>query len=81
MRATLIIGAMPTERSTLPLNGDWMFALTAALITITVLGLCFGSTRKLGILSAAVLCFLFPFAVLTLLLIAGGVGLFLKLQK
>jgi hypothetical protein len=48
-----------------------MLSITAALICTASLGLLFASTRKLGILAVALLCFLFPVPVLSLLLVGG----------
>ena len=48
-----------------------MFAITAALLVTAGLSLCFASTRKLGILAVGALCFLYPYVVLPLALVAG----------
>lgn len=55
-----------------------MLSLTVALLVTAALSLSFSSTRKMGILSIALLCFLFPLPVLALLLIAGGVMCYWK---
>ena len=46
-----------------------MFALTVALAVTTVLSFCFSSTRRIGILTIALLSFLFPRYAAVLLLI------------
>lgn len=55
-----------------------MLSLTVALLVTAALSLSFSSTRKMGILSIAILCFLFPLPILALLLIAGGVMYYWK---
>lgn len=50
-----------------------MFDLTLALVVVAVLGLSFPSTRQIGILSTAILCFIYPMLVILLLLIGGSV--------
>ena len=46
-----------------------MFALTVALVVTTVLSLSFSSTRRIGLLTIALLSFLFPHLAAVLLLI------------
>ena len=46
-----------------------MFALTVALVVTTVLSFSFSSTRRIGLLSIALLAFLFPHLAVGLLLI------------
>ncbi|SFC17489.1 hypothetical protein SAMN05216344_110120 [Polaromonas sp. OV174] len=53
-----------------------MLDLTVVLMVVAALGLMFSSTRQLGILSMAVLCFLYPVPVIAVLLIAGGIVIF-----
>ena len=50
-----------------------MFDLTLALLVVAALGLSFSTTRQIGILSIALLCFIYPALVLLLILIGGGV--------
>ena len=49
-----------------------MLAITCALIAAAVLSMLFASTRKIGIISVALLCLLFPIPVLALVLIVIG---------
>ena len=58
-----------------------MFALTVALAVTTVLSFCFSSTRRIGLLTIALLAFLFPHVAAVLLLIgvcAAALYYFLK---
>ena len=48
-----------------------MLDLTLALVA--ALGLSFSTTRQIGILSIALLCFIHPALVFVLILIGGGV--------
>ena len=57
------------------------FELTAALTVVAVMGLTFPSTRHLGLLSLAVLCVMYPLTVLALLVLTGGVFLFMNHRK
>ena len=50
-----------------------MLDLTLALAVVAALGLSFSTTRQIGILSVAVLCFIYPALVIVLILIGGGV--------
>ncbi len=50
-----------------------MSSLTLALLVVAALGMSFSSTRQIGILSTAILCFLHPAIVILLILIAGSV--------
>ena len=50
-----------------------MFDLTLALLVVAALRLSFSTTRQIGILSIALLCFIHPALVLVLILIGGGV--------
>ena len=53
-----------------------MLDLTLALVVVAALGLSFSTTRQIGILSVAVLCFIHPALVLVLILVGGGVFLY-----
>lgn len=55
-----------------------MLDLTLALVVVAVLGLCFSSTRQIGILSIAVLCFVYPALVIVLILIGGSAFFYLR---
>lgn len=46
-----------------------MFALTVALVVTTVLAFSYSSTRRIGLLTIALLSFLFPHLAVVLLLI------------
>jgi hypothetical protein len=48
-----------------------MHAATLVLVVVALLGLSFSSTRSIGLLSTATLCFLYPVPV-ALALIGGG---------
>ena len=48
-----------------------MLPLTLALVVVAVLGLSFTQTRQLGIVSVALLCFLYPAFIVVTLLLAG----------
>ena len=50
-----------------------MLDLTLALAVVAALGLSFSTTRQIGILSIALLCFIHPALVFVLILIGGGV--------
>jgi uncharacterized SAM-binding protein YcdF (DUF218 family) len=50
-----------------------MLDLTLALLVVAALGLSFSTTRQTGILSVALLCFIYPALVLVLILVGGGV--------
>ncbi len=52
-----------------------MLDLTLALVVVAALGLCFSTTRQIGILSTAVLCFLYPALVIVLIVVGGGIYL------
>ena len=52
------------------------FEVSTALAVVAVIGMAFPTTRHLGLLSLAVLCVMYPLAVLTLLAITGGAVLF-----
>lgn len=47
--------------------------LTLALVVVAALGLSFSSTRQIGILSTAILCFLYPALVIVLMVVGGGI--------
>ena len=49
-----------------------MFALTVALVVTTVLSFGFASTRRIGLLTIALLSFLFPHYAVVLLIIGIG---------
>ena len=55
-----------------------MLDLTLALVVVAALGLCFSTTRQIGILSVAALCFIYPALVIVLILIGGGVFFYHK---
>ena len=57
-----------------------MFALTVALLVTTVLAFSFASTRRIGLLSIALLAFLFP-KLAAVLLFLGVVAAFFYLTK
>jgi hypothetical protein len=48
-----------------------MLDLTLALVVVAALGLSFSTTRQIGILSVAVLCFLYPALVVVLIFVGG----------
>jgi hypothetical protein len=54
-----------------------MIAIASALVAAGVMGVLFESTRWLGILCIAVLTFLFPVPLMTILLVAGVVFIFI----
>jgi len=54
-----------------------MFALTVALVVTTVLSFSFASTRRIGLLSIALLAFLFPHLAVVLLLIGASAAAFI----
>jgi hypothetical protein len=54
-----------------------MFALTVALVVTTVLSFSFASTRRIGLLSIALLAFLFPYLAAVLLFIGVGAAAFI----
>lgn len=58
-----------------------MFALTVALVVTTVLSFSFSSTRRIGLLSIALLAFLFPHLAVVLLLIGVAVAVFIYLRR
>lgn len=58
-----------------------MFALTVALVVTTVLSFSFASTRRIGLLSIALLAFLFPRLAVVLLLIGVAVAVFIYLRR
>ena len=53
-----------------------MFALTVALLVTTVLSFSFSSTRRIGLLSIALLAFLYPTLAAVLLFIAAAVFIY-----
>ena len=53
-----------------------MFALTVALLVTTVLSFSFSSTRRIGLLSIALLAFLFPHLAAVLLFIGVVAAVF-----
>ena len=55
-----------------------MFDLTLALVVVAALGLSFSTTRQIGILSVALLCFLYPALVIVLILIGGGIYIYTR---
>ena len=58
-----------------------MFSITVALVVTTAISFCFASTRRIGLLTMALLAFLFPHAAAVLLLIgvcAAAIYYFLK---
>lgn len=48
-----------------------MSSVTLALLVVAALGLTFSSTRQIGILSVAILCFIHPVVVVFLMAGAG----------
>jgi len=58
-----------------------MFALTVALLVTTVLSFSFSSTRRIGLLSIALLAFLFPQLAAVLLFIGVVAAIFYYLTK
>jgi len=54
--------------------------LTLALVVVAALGLSFSSTRQIGILSTAILCFLYPALVVVLILVGGGIYFYQRKQ-
>ena len=58
-----------------------MFALTVALVVTTVLSFSFTSTRRIGLLTIALLSFLFPSVAVVLLLIGVCAAAFFCLTK
>lgn len=55
-----------------------MFPLTVALISALALGMTSNSSRYISVLALSALSFLYPFSVLVLLALAGGVFLYLR---
>jgi hypothetical protein len=49
-----------------------LIQIVTALLAAAVLGLCFNSTRLLGIVCTAALCYLFPFPSLILGAVSAG---------
>ncbi len=47
--------------------------LTLALVVVAALGLSFSTTRQIGILSTAILCFLYPALVIVLIVVGCGI--------
>lgn len=58
-----------------------MFALTVALLVTTVLSFSFASTRRIGLLSIALLAFLFPHLAVVLLCIGVVAAFFIYLRR
>ena len=58
-----------------------MIPIVSTLITVSVLGLMFNSTRWMGIAAVALLTFRYPFPSLAILLIAGVVYLLYRSSK
>ena len=58
-----------------------MFALTVALMVTTALSFSFASTRRIGLLSIALLAFLFPHLAVVLLFIGVAVAVFIYFSK
>ena len=57
-----------------------MMALTCALSTAAILSMCFPQTRLLGIGCTAILCFLYPIPVISVLIAVGIVYYVKKLR-
>lgn len=55
--------------------------MTAALVTAAVLGMCFGTTRWLGIAATALLTFDRPWIAIVVLIAAGTLFYIIKLRK
>lgn len=58
-----------------------MFALTVTLVVTTVLAFSFASTRRIGLLSTALLAFLYPHLAVVLLFIGVAAAIFIYLRK
>jgi hypothetical protein len=58
-----------------------MFALTVALAVTTVLSFCWTSTRRIGLLTIALLAFLFPHVAAVLLFIGVCAAAFIFFRK
>ena len=58
-----------------------MIPIVSTLITVSVLGLMFNSTRWMGIAAVALLTFRYPFPSLAILLLAGVVYLLYRSSK
>lgn len=58
-----------------------MFALTVALVVTTVLSFSFASTRRIGLLSIALLAFLYPKLAAVLLFTGVVVAVFYYFSK
>ena len=58
-----------------------MFALTVALLVPTFLSFAFSSTRRIGLLSLALLAFLFPHVAAVLLFLGVVAAIFYYLSK
>lgn len=56
-------------------------SLAASLAVVASVGLMFSSTRQLGLLCLAVLCVLYPWVMVALLLIGGGAFVFWNHRK
>lgn len=57
-----------------------MLAITSALISVAILGMWFPATRWLGVCSTAVLCFLYPWLGLFLLLVVGWAFYYFRIR-
>ena len=57
-----------------------MLALTCALLAATLGGLLFSSTRRIGIVSLAVLVLLHPLLLLLFVVVVGGVIYFIHIR-
>ena len=58
-----------------------MFALTVALLVTTVLSFSFASTRRIGLLSIALLAFLFPYLAAVLLFVGVVAAAFIYFSE
>jgi hypothetical protein len=58
-----------------------MLSVTLALVVVAGLGMAFPSTRNIGLLSTALLCFIYPVFVIVLILIGGSVYFYQNRSK
>jgi hypothetical protein len=58
-----------------------MFSITVALVVTTAISFCFASTRRIGLLTIALLAFLFPHVAAVALLIGVCAAVIYYLNK
>jgi hypothetical protein len=58
-----------------------MLSMTLAVVVVAVLGMAFSSTRNVGLLATALLCFMYPVLVIVLVLMGGGVFIYQRRSK